>query len=311
MPIQIDKFIGTVQNVSGGGLSQPLNIDRINMLRKLNLRVSGVVSGAFTLAAQGPQSLLKRITVWANGKPIKTFRGKELYLANWIDRGVEPAHAASDATILGVAHSFYCDLEVNFHSLRMAGEWVTNIPAWELKSLWLEVLWGTIADITASSVTLTSAKVDVVGYYNLGQNYHAAANMERMIQVPITATNSAQQIPLDTGNKYRYMILHAESAATPVSDDTVINAVSLIVGQTRIKDRLPWLQLQHDNKSQYGIESWPVGFGVLDFPKRTGKWGNLLDVRFQDNLKLELDVTAGTATYVYVHLVEIVPNLLN
>lgn len=318
MPRYDERLVGVIPIVVGsggllgGGLSQPLHIDRIHMCRKLNLKLTGQITNANPLTdadPENPQSLLRGINVHANGRLPKQIRGEELYFMNGINRGVKGQRLALAGNEAANTWDFSVDIEVNFQSIRMKPKAQTNLASWSFSSLFIEILWGTIADITSdANVTLDNAQVSVIAYYDKTDLSKLPANIERNVIENITGANTNFEIDLDLGTLYRLFCIKSEDQGRPV--DNIINYVSLKIGDLMLYDRLPWAQLQADNKYNYQQETWEVGYAILDFPKTTGDWNRLLDLRFMDVAKFIFDVNAGTSPQIILQVNEINPGYL-
>jgi len=304
-----ERIVGVI-NWANNALSAPLHIERIDMMRKLNLRLTVNVTktvAAFTDAdPENPQSLIKRINVHANGRLPKSIRGEELFVMNKINRGVAGERnplAGNEAT---GTYNIDCDLELNFQSIGMKPKALTNLASWSFSSLFIEILWGTILDLTTdANAVINSASVTVVAYYDKTNLSRLSANIERNIIKDVVAANPQFQIDLDVGTLYRSFLIKSEDGASMRPVNNIINSVTLKMGDILIFDRVPWLQLQNDNKYNYQAESWLDGYAIIDFPKKTGNWNRLLDARYTDTLKFFLDVNAGTAPQIVIHLTEI------
>jgi len=300
------KYLGRIStpSLTAGGQSARLRIPSIHMLKKFNLLLEVTTSAALTsVKTENPQTIVKSINFYADGECIKKVRAVDLYYLNTLDRG----SAGSRTALTTSTSSGECDLELNFQSLRMTPKDLTDFSAYGCANLDMEIIFGTLDDLgTYTTQTLTACYVDVVGYYEQNVQRITPVSIERYVQVPYT-TSGQLSIELSTGRICRLIAIKNETTYGAGAESTnYISNISLSANGKYLFEDVPYAQQKADNKLNYGVESMPTGFVILDFPRQTRDYNQCWDLRLAKDPKLVLTMVYGSGSpIITLHIVEL------
>ncbi len=256
------------------------------LLHSLKLRHSGNLS----LAATAPGNIIQRGAlqnlrgVWLqtpqHGVIVNGLDGLALHVLDYIRNGVRAVNEDIQDSDTG-SPVFDCHVPLDFRDRHAARPEDTSLDLYRVSYMELMVNYGGATDHisggTYTTETLQVANLEIHANVNPGQV--AAGDVPVMkpyldiIRMPINQTQTAFQVILPYGGRLisRYLIQQRNGSTLSPLNNTIIGVndtdrVSFIVGGYSWANRIEWLGLQGENKSEFGLtDGVETGLGVLNY----------------------------------------------
>lgn len=275
--------------------------------------------------------VVKRIDLIANNTDVlRSISGNQLWWLNYFLYGVPPnvTPGLGDDTLDEVPWASYLVLPLWMpRSLRPMD---TALDARELSDLKLEITWGDYTDIQAAATAFTIDPVlEVHSLESFGAKGPFSQWRVYAIEKSIAATAAQFQIQLPVGPMYRGFLMNfTEGAAAAITDTpAILNNFKLISGTTVFADVPAGLLNVCDRLKQSVTRFWDddqIGVQRYDALRRGSTFNSLTGWYFYDHVtdgylsesidtlgfsefEMELDVTAGANSRVFVLPLQIIP----
>lgn len=277
--------------------------------------------------------VVKRIDLIANNTDVlRSLSGNQLWWLNYFLYGVPPnvIPVLGDATAVAIPWTSFLVLPLWMpRSLRPMD---TALDARELSDLKLEVTWGDYTDIQAAA---TAFAVDPVLEVHSLESFGAKGPFSQWrvyaIEKAIAATAAQFQVQLPVGPMYRGFLMNfTEGAGAAIADAPaalpILNNFKLISGTTVFADIPASLLNVCDRLKQSCSRFWDdaAAAGLYDGLRRGTTFNSLEGWYFYDHVtdgylsesvdtlgfsefELELDVTAGANSRVFILPLQIIP----
>ena len=279
--------------------------------------------------------VIKRIDLIANNTDVlRSISGNQLWWLNYFMYGVPPniTPRIGDEAADPPWESF---LVLPLWMPRSLRPMDTALDARELSDLKLEITWGDFNDINAN-VACTGFDVDPVLEVHSLESFGAKGPFSQWrvyaIEKAIAATAAQFQVHLPVGPMYRGFLMNfTEGAGAAIADTgAILNNFKLISGTTVFADIPASLLNVCDRLKQSVSRFWDdalagaAGLGAYDFLRRGSAFNSLEGWYFYDHVtdgylsesidtlgfsefEMELDVTAGAASRVFILPLQIIP----
>ena len=272
--------------------------------------------------------VIKRIDLIANNTDVlRSISGNQLWWLNYFMYGVPPnvIPALGDDTAVEVPWASYLVLPLWMpRSLRPMD---TALDARELSDLKLEITWGDYTDIQVAATAFTIDPVlEVHSLESFGAKGPFSQWRVYAIEKTIAATAAQFQVHLPVGPMYRGFLMNfTEGAGAAIADTgAILNNFKIVSGTTVFAD-IPAELLSHGDRLKQSVSRfWDNGGEAYDGLRRGTTFNNLEGWYFYDHVtdgylsesidtlgfsefELELDVTAGAASRVFIMPLQIIP----
>lgn len=309
------RQLNTINFTAGQLVSMPDGLQKPHVYTRLNCRLTGtlVIAGGTTsgaAVAENPASIIKQIQLKLGGKVTPILApASSLYQYSSIfsgSAGELTAVANGDAATTNFIQDFHLFLETP-KCLQPWHTWL-NSKNWDM--LEFGVLWGSVEDLVAGgdrTKTLSNIKLEVLsleitdpitGVFSIGAIGERAFSLD--------STVSGKSFDLPKGNLLRGVIIKTTDVLAP-ANTILTGTIAVVTNGINYHRKINAVQLRAENKLQFGMETFPTGYYVLDFLE-DGNIENMIDLRNVSEAKLLMDVTKlGGVTMVYVYPLEIIP----
>ena len=328
---------GNIAFQANSKVSLPLS--RGMIYRDIYLKYYGTLDDATNVLAttlHGDEwGAVKRIDLIANNTDVlRSLSGNQLWWLNYFMYGNPPnvtpriADTAADPPFM----SFLTIPLWMFRSLRPMD---TALDARELSDLKIEISWGDFDDInSAATAWIVEPVIEIHSLESFGATGPFSQQRVYAIEKSIAATAAQFQLQLPVGPMYRGFLLNfTEGAGAAIADATaavpILNNFKIISGTTVFADIPAQLLNVCDRHRQGCLRAFdaqvlvPAG-GVYDNLRRGQDFNNVEGWYFYDHVtdgylsecidtlgfsefELELNVTAGAASRVFVLPIQVIP----
>lgn len=308
------RLAGTITYAENSQRS--IELPRANLLRALSLNFQGTLiiatAGTPVLKTGAAGSALRACTglqVIANGRDtIKNINPtalamKNLYLSGTLPRLVETG-------ITAATHPYGGVVQLPFAMPRSVRPLDTLLPSMKLSTLELRASFGSGASMFSTQpTTITSNALNILVHLLEeirldGKDENYAQYKENYLEKTVTAAGTLQ-IVLPVGNRYRGLLIEAESDGNMVN--TVFTGNAELKSGTDVFVLESAASIQGDNIVRHNLSAAVVtGYYYLDLTP-DGQLVNGLDATVLSSLELNLGVAApGTVNTIRVYPDEIV-----
>jgi hypothetical protein len=279
-------------------------LDKNYCFREIILKLKGsiTISGGTTNGTpkdSNPLQLIKSIEVLRNGKDtLIKLPADYLHRLNHIWYGARPPISGLSSGDVQTDTSVYAEVRIPFLNLRGIKPIDTLLKAKGLSSLQLIIDIASSASVLVSggdrtiAVGSTPFELEITTLEEVGIEDFVFGDMKKSLVASalVNASSTEFQIkPIPVGNEWKAFVIVACEDEIP--KNTIINNIQLKSG-SEVFYNISGEQLRYMNKAQFGLESMPDGYYVLDF-MADGMLNQILDVRKgtgRETLEFVLDV---------------------
>jgi len=292
-------------------------------IRRIMLHVAGtaVIDGGGadgTLTAESILSVIRNITLTGTSSKrskigdIKVADGAALFNLQSFLKGTPPLKLEPTPITKGSSPAFYFNLPIDLEMAFSQDPRQTILNTKELTSLYLNIDWGSSADVfSAGTITTmaTTCRVSVSEFVDefIKQGRYSLNQLSYIEEGTATA-NASQTIRLKRGNLLRGVLIKQFTRSgvyyhTPV-DMTGITEVSLEVNR-EVRKKFTWRELQAENKINYQMPSMPTGYAFLDLMPEA-RFDTIVDTSKFDDIDIVVNAAGLANSYVRLYPIEIV-----
>ncbi|NIR58938.1 MAG: hypothetical protein GWO02_05170 [Gammaproteobacteria bacterium] len=286
-----------------------IEIPRVHDLNTLEVILDGEIvvgtAAALAVPAESPAQLLQRVDLVANGKDVLEQIPYTIAVHGNFPRRFDAEVTQPGTTV--ATHPFravaFLDRVVP-DSLRPKD---TAFKAFNTNLLQMLITTGQASDIldpdATTTLTLQNTTIEVVAHSLLedpeGDRDEAKVVRKRTLQTEtFTGSNNNLRVKLPTGNKIRFVQVHAlDDAGGNFFDptDALINSMSVAIDGVDVRHNLTYGATRSANRSRWGIAP-PAGFALADSvaENELAKMTNYWDLRRASLAELVIDHAAPT-----------------
>lgn len=299
---QLTRDLGTLEYDAGNTVT--LDLPKSHFYERLNLVMDYTVTsdGTSGEVGSGILDLIESIEVKFNGSD--TIKSTSLAMSHFIDLYQYGTRPIFDAVDHSSASQQSGQVQTFVDFLIAMQQYGAMLPSFAFSDLQLRIKWGTASDVGSDITSVDSASVSVQSKERIKSTVpkpQKGITLEKVVkslqgfqeteirkQIDVTGDNV---VTLPEGNTYHSIAVLVYDNNLP--DNDLVSRVEVEEnGQTTHFDT-EFSLLRAQDKQQYGFETLPTGFAMLNYGFR-GNTDDVVSTKGMDSFEMTLD-TDGTA----------------